>query len=103
MIRNDIIFYTNDMKLNQQQAAKSVTLITSIFIFLSMICVSLKLIDNTFIAICVALCVSIPVIAYILTRIRIDIDEMKRHDERNKQLRYENAVLCEYLDMERQR
>lgn len=103
MIRNDITFYTNDMKLNQQQAAKSVTLITSIFIFLSTICVSLKLIDNAFIAVFVSMCASIPLITYVSTRIRIDIDEMKRYDERNKQLRYENAVLCEYLDMERKR
>lgn len=88
---------------HQRQAATLVTIIVSIFVFLSMICIVRKLVGNTNISILIGVLTAICIIVYISFRIHIDIDEIERHETRNRQLKYENDILRARLEAERRR
>ena len=87
----------------QRQAATLVTAIVSIFVFLSMICIVMKLVGNINISMLIGAFIAICIIVYISFRIRIDIDEIERHEARNRQLKYENDILRARLEAELRR
>lgn len=68
-----------------------------------MICIVMKLVGNINISMLIGAFIAICIIVYISFRIRIDIDEIERHEARNRQLKYENDILRARLEAELRR
>lgn len=86
------------MTVNYRTGAIVTTAIATAFVALSSVCISIEFLGHTPTAVIIALLAASLPVAYITWRVRLDVGEIERAEERNRLTAMGNAFLEGMLD-----